>query len=66
MIKLHNLYNKPIYINAELIEKLEFNESTKIILTNKNRYNVKESVDEVVDKIIEYKREIRKIDYLKK
>lgn len=58
MIKLHRLNNSEISINPELVESVESIPDTKIILTTGNQYIVKESVDEVIEKIRVYRREI--------
>lgn len=58
MIKLTCLDDKEIVINAEHIEKLEQTQQSVITLTNGNKYLVKESNDEVIKKVIEYKRKI--------
>lgn len=55
MIKLHKLNGSEIIINAEFIESVESTPDTKIILTTGNQYIVKESVEEVIQKIVEYK-----------
>lgn len=58
MIKLTGLDNKELVINAEHIEKLEQVPESVITLTNGNKYLVKESNDEIIDKVIQYKRKI--------
>ncbi len=45
-------------INAELIETLEATPDTVVTLTNGKRLVVRESVDEIVRKVVEYKRGI--------
>jgi flagellar protein FlbD len=58
MIELTDLTNKKYILNCDLIEKIESIPDTKILLTNGKKYLVKESVDEVVDKVINYKRQV--------
>lgn len=58
MIKLVGLDGKEYILNADHIEKLEEVPETIITLTNGKKYLVKESNDEVVKKVIEYKRKI--------
>ncbi|MCS7152167.1 MAG: flagellar FlbD family protein [Endomicrobia bacterium] len=58
MIKLHKLNGTEVVINADLVESIESVPDTKIILTSGNQYIVKEPVDEVVRKFIEYKSKI--------
>jgi flagellar protein FlbD len=58
MIKLHKLNGTEITINADLVEQIESVPDTKIILTTGNQFIVKETIDEVRKKIVEYKSEI--------
>lgn len=58
MIKLHKLNQKEVIINSSVIESLEANPDTTITLTNDRKYIVRETVDEVMDKVIEYQRKI--------
>lgn len=59
MIKLTRLNGHPVTLNAELIEALESapNQSVVQLATN-NRYVVRESVDEIIEKVIEYRRKV--------
>ncbi len=63
MIKLHRLNGHEVIINAELIESIEAMPDTKITLISNNQYIVKETSDEVVEKVIEYKRKISHIEH---
>ncbi len=56
MIKLHKLNGQEIVINAELIESIEQVPDTVLNLYTNNRFIVKESMDEVLRVIIEYKK----------
>lgn len=57
MIKLTRLDGRQFIINAELIEMFESTPETVVTLTiDKKRMVVQESVDEVWQKVIEYKR----------
>lgn len=58
MIKLTGLNNRPIVINAEQIEKLEAVPESLITLVNGNKYLVTDSIDEIIDKVIQYKNRI--------
>lgn len=58
MIKLTGMNNKEFVVNAEHIEKVEEMPDTIITLTNGNKYIVLQSVDEVIDLVIEYKNKI--------
>ncbi|MEG0777807.1 MAG: flagellar FlbD family protein [Oscillospiraceae bacterium] len=56
MIILTKLNNTPFVLNSDLIESIEETPDTTIKLTSKNFIIVKESMVEVVNKIIEYRR----------
>lgn len=58
LIKLTGLDSKEYVLNAEHIEKLEQIPESVITLTNGRKYLVKESNDEIIKKVIEYKRKI--------
>jgi flagellar protein FlbD len=58
MIKLMGLDNKEFILNSDIIEKLEAIPESLITLTNGRKYLVQESNEEIVEKIIEYKRKI--------
>ena len=58
MIVLHRLNGSELVINARNIETVEGNPDTAIMLTTERRYIVKESVDEVIAKVIEYNQRI--------
>lgn len=54
MIKLTKLNNDEFYINCNQIESIEIIPESKVILMNKDFYIVKESAEEILEKIIEY------------
>jgi len=58
MIKLHKLNGVEVVINAEFIESIESIPETRIILTTGNQFIVKETVEEVIKKVVEYKAQI--------
>ncbi|ABP66870.1 flagellar protein [Caldicellulosiruptor changbaiensis] len=58
MIKLRRINNKEFVVNADFIEFVESTPDTVITLTNGVKLVVKESVDEVIEKVIEYKKKI--------
>jgi len=55
MIELTKLNNQKIVINSDLIEFVEAVPDTTITLTTGNRVVVKETVDELVDKVIGFR-----------
>lgn len=58
MIKLHKLNGTEVSINPDLIEQIENIPDTKIVLTTGNQIIVKESIEEINEKILEYKSEL--------
>lgn len=58
MITLTKLNAHHFAINSDLIETIEETPDTVITITNGNKYVVKETTQEVIDKIITYKRKI--------
>lgn len=60
MVKLVGMNGKEVFLNDNQIEKIEEVPETVITLMNGNKYIVEESVDEVISKIVEFKRSILK------
>ncbi len=60
MIKVTKLNGDVIYINSNLIEFIEETPDTMITLTTGKKIIVKEKIDEIIDRIIEYNRKISK------
>lgn len=58
MIPLRRLNNQPIMVNPDLIESLEATPDTVVTLTSGNKLIIRDSMDEVREKIIEFKRRI--------
>lgn len=58
MIELTKLNDKKVVINCELIEHMEANPDTVISLTTGNKFVVKETIEDTIEKIIEYKKKI--------
>ncbi len=58
MIRLTKLNNSSFVINCELIETLESTPDTVITLNNGKKYVVADSIDEVIDRVIQYKKRI--------
>jgi len=58
MIKLEKLNGSMVVVNAELIESVESAPDTVINLATGNRFLVKNPVDEVIAKVIEYKKKV--------
>lgn len=64
MIRLTRLNNREFVLNCELIQFLEQTPDTVVTLQNREKIVVKEDLDEVIGRVIEYHRAIRtfKID----
>lgn len=58
MIVLTKLNDAPFVLNDDLIETIEENPDTTIRLTNKSYIIVKESMMEVVSRVVSYRKEI--------
>lgn len=59
MITLTLFDNKRIVLNADMIEFVEDTPDTLISLTDGKKVMVKETVDQVVDCVVAYKRRLR-------
>jgi flagellar protein FlbD len=58
MIKLVKLNGSMIVINAEIIESVEATPDTVINLATGNRFIVRDPVEEVIAKIVDYRRQV--------
>lgn len=58
MIKLHRLNGSEVSVNAELVEVVEAIPDTSISLVTGNRLVVKETVEEVTQKILDYRKKV--------
>ena len=59
MIKITRLNGRMTVVNAELITTAEATPDTMITLTNGQKLAVIESVDEVIELVYEYRRQVR-------
>jgi flagellar protein FlbD len=58
MIQLTRLNHNEITINSDLIECLESTPDTLVKLTNGESFMVRESVEEVVQRVVDFRRRI--------
>jgi flagellar protein FlbD len=58
MIQLIRLNGHPLMVNSDLIEQVEETPDTVITLTSGNRIIVRDSMQEVQRKIVDFKRKI--------
>lgn len=58
MIRLTRINRVPLVLNSDLIEHVEATPDTVITLTTGQKLVVRESAEEVIDKVIEFRRAI--------
>ena len=58
MIRLTRINHVPLVLNADLIEQVETTPDTVISMTGGQKFVVLESTDDVIRKVIEFRREI--------
>ena len=58
MIQVTRLNGSQFIINAELIETIEAAPDTIITLTTKSKYVVRESVDEIIKMVFQYRKRL--------
>ncbi len=58
MIKLTKLNGEPFVLNCDHIVTIDIIPDSKITLVNKEFFIVKEDVDQIIDRVIEYNRRI--------
>ena len=59
MITVRRLNDRTVVLNADLIKMIESTPDTLITLINGDTLMVRESLEEVVDKAIDYARKVR-------
>ncbi|MDY6934094.1 MAG: flagellar FlbD family protein [Spirochaetota bacterium] len=58
MIILHKMNGDEFILNANHIETMEAKPDTVLTLTNDRKYLVKETIEEIIERIAEYQRSI--------
>ncbi len=58
MIPLRRLNNQPIIVNCDLIESIESTPDSVVTLVSGNKLIVRDSLDEIRTKVVQFKREI--------
>ncbi|HUA20618.1 MAG TPA: flagellar FlbD family protein [Bryobacteraceae bacterium] len=58
MIRLTRLNHAPIVLNSDLIERIDVTPDTVITLTTGQILRVREAAEEVVERIVEFRRRI--------
>ena len=65
MIRLTRINRIPLVVNSDLIEHIEMTPDTVVSLTTGQKFMVLESADEVIDRIVRFRREVsnRELDW---
>lgn len=58
MIEVNGLNGEMFMLNSNLIEKIEFIPETKVTLTTGKYYLIKDTKEEIIEKILKYNRKI--------
>ena len=58
MIRLTRINHAPLVLNADMIEHVEITPDTVIAMMNGQKFMVAESADEVIQKVIDFRRAI--------
>ncbi len=66
MIKLRKLNGKQFVLNSEHIETVEATPDSVITLMNGKKFVVTEGVDDIIEKVLQYKGEIAQLGILRK
>ena len=61
MIKLTRTSGKEFVLNADLIEEVQETPDTVITLTNGKKLLVKDSADDIINKVVDYQQEIKTV-----
>jgi len=62
MIRLTRINHVPLVLNADLIEHIEITPDTVIAMTGGQKFMVLESADEVIERVIQFRRSIASRD----
>jgi len=62
MIQLTRINHVPLVVNSDLIEHVEATPDTVISLVNGRKFMVLEDTDEVIRRVIEFRRAIQRIE----
>ena len=55
MILCSDLHDRPLYVNPDLLERIELTPDTQLVFVNGKRTFVKEAPEVLVDRIIAYR-----------
>lgn len=55
MITCSDLHDRPMYINPDLLERIEVTPDTQLVFINGKRTYVKETPEEIVERIVAFR-----------
>ena len=58
MIICSDLHDRPLYINPDLLERIELTPDTQLVFVNGKRTYVKESPEIIVDRIVAFRQRV--------
>lgn len=61
MIKLSRLNGDSFVLNCDMIEIIEANPDTVVSLTTGHKFVVRESIDDIIEKVVQYNADIRAV-----
>ncbi len=61
MIRLTRINHVPLVLNSDLIEHVEITPDTVIAMTSGQKFMVLETADQVIDKVIDFRRTIARM-----
>jgi flagellar protein FlbD len=61
MIQVTRINHVPFYLNSDLIEHVEITPDTVITLMNGQKYLVEESAEQVIERIVRFRRQLGQI-----
>lgn len=64
MIHLTRINHAPLVLNADLIEHMESTPNTVISLTNGQKFVVLESIEDVIERIVQFRRAIYRCSFV--
>ena len=63
MIQLTRINRVPLVLNSDLIEHIETTSDTVISLTNGQKFVVLETVDEIIRRVIDFRRAVHRCEH---
>jgi flagellar protein FlbD len=66
MIRLTRINRIPLVINSDLIEHVEVTPDTVVSLTTGQKFMVLESAEEVIDRVIRFRRKVLRLELERK